>query len=93
MAKAIVRRNGLPKARRPGGDERPAIPRPVPDFGSIMTQFNDALALIVLCQRSLVNVDNGVFEEAVLRQAIELMRRVYEEIDQADFNLRCAEVD
>jgi len=89
MAKAIVQRNGLPRARRGDGDERSAVPRPVPDLGSIMNHFNDALALIILCQRSLVDVDHGVFEEAVLRQAIELMRRVYEQIDVADFTLRC----
>jgi hypothetical protein len=49
-----------------------------------MTHFNEALSPIILCQRSLVDVDNAVHEEAVLRVAIELLRQVYEEIDAAE---------
>jgi hypothetical protein len=56
-----------------------------------MTHFNEALALLVVCQRSMVQNDDGVHdavhEEIVLRTAIAKFRDVYEEIDEAEFRL------
>jgi hypothetical protein len=89
MAKKAAQSSGLPKASRGRKErKRPAVPRAVPDLSSIMTHFNEALSPIILCQRSLVAVDNAVHEETVLRAAIELLRQVYEEIDAAAGILR-----
>ena len=86
MAKAIVQRNGLPRARRRGGEESSAVFRP--DLGDIKTHFNEALALLVVCQRSMVENDSAVHEEIVIRTAIAKFRDVYEGIDLADFRMR-----
>ena len=65
-------------------EEDPALPRPGPDLSSIMVHFNEALSLLVVCQRSLVAVDEAVHEEEVMRSAIALFRDVNEEIDAAE---------
>jgi hypothetical protein len=85
VAKRIEKSHRAPKASRGRKEQKtPAVPRTVPDLSSIMTHFNEALSPIILCQRSLVEVDNAVHEEAVLRASIELLRQVYEEIDAAE---------
>jgi hypothetical protein len=86
LPKRIAKSRRAPKASRGRKEQkRPAVPRAVPDLSSIMTHFNEALSPIILCQRSLVELDNAVHEEAVLRAAIELPRQVYDEIDAAEW--------
>jgi hypothetical protein len=84
MAKKAHQASGLPKASRRRPKQNSTGPRAVPDLSSIMDHFNKALSPIILCQRSLVELDGAVHEEAVLRGAIELLRQVYEEIDAAE---------
>jgi hypothetical protein len=85
MAKAIVQ--GWPGAPRRRGEESSAVPRP--DLASIMNHFNEALALLVVCQRSMEQNDgvvlhDSVHEELVIGTAIAKFKAVYEEIDEAD---------
>jgi hypothetical protein len=65
---------------------------PIPDLGNIMTHFNEALALLVVCQRSLVEHDDeihdAVHEEIVIRTAIAKFRNVYDEIGVAEQLIR-----
>lgn len=90
MAKhtAVARR--MPK----GAGQRPeeSVAAPIPNLGDIMTHFNEALALLVVCQRSMLEnndvVHDAVHEEIVLRTAIAKFRDVYEEIDAADLRMR-----
>jgi hypothetical protein len=84
MAKRADKASGSPKASRGRPEENSTVPRAVPDLSSIMVHFNKALSPIILCQRSLVELDGAVHEEAVLREAIELLRQVYDEIDAAE---------
>jgi hypothetical protein len=49
-----------------------------------MDYFNRGLSLLVVCQRSLVEVEDAVHEEQVMRDAIAIFRDVYEEIDAAE---------
>jgi hypothetical protein len=84
MAKIAAKSRGAPKASRRRREGNTAVPCTVPDLSSIMTHFNEAVSPVILCQRSLVGVDNAVHEEAVLRASIELLRQVYEEIDAAE---------
>jgi hypothetical protein len=49
-----------------------------------MNHFNRALSLLIVCQRSLVELDAASHEEQVMRDAIALFRGVYEEIDAAE---------
>jgi hypothetical protein len=95
MAKTTAIARRMPK----GAGQRPeeSAAAPIPDFGEIMTHFNEALALLVVCQRSMVPDDDGVHdavhEEIVLRTAIAKFRDVYEEIDRADFRMRVSQDD
>jgi hypothetical protein len=90
MAKttAIARRMLKGAGQRPEG----SAAAPLPDLGDIMNHFNEALALLVVCQRSMLEnndvVHDAVHEEIVLRTAIAKFRDVYEEIDEADFRMR-----
>jgi hypothetical protein len=90
MAKTTAIARRMPK----GAGQRPeeSAAAPIPDLGDIMTHFNEALALLVVCQRSMVEDEDGVHyavhEEIVLRTAIAKFRDVYEEIDQADFRMQ-----
>ena len=40
--------------------------------------------MLIVCQRSLVEVEEAAHEEQVMRDAIALFRGVYEEIDAAE---------
>ncbi len=91
MLKANEGRRGEGKGKSPArGPEQTAAAR-IPDLGDIMTHFNEALALLVVCQRSMVGHDDvvhdAVHEEIVIRTAIAKFRDVYEEIDAADFRM------
>jgi hypothetical protein len=46
--------------------------------------LNRGLCLLVVCRRSLVEVDEAVHEKQVMRDAIAIFRDVYEEIDAAE---------
>jgi hypothetical protein len=83
VAKAISRLSEASKATGTRGSGS-ADSRALPDLSSIMTHFNQALSPLILCQRSLVEVEEATHEESVLRDAIELLRRVYDEIDAAE---------
>lgn len=84
MAKRADQASRLSKASRRRPKQNSTVPRTVPDLSSIMVHFNKALSPIILCQRSLVELDGAVHEEAVLREAVELLRQVYDEIDAAE---------
>jgi hypothetical protein len=84
MAKRANQASRLPKASRRRPKQNSTVPRALPDLSSIMVHFNKALSPIILCQRSLAESDEAVHEEAVLREAIELLRQVYDEIDAAE---------
>jgi hypothetical protein len=90
MAKTTAIARRMPK----GASERRAesAAATLPDLGDIMNHFNEALALLVVCQRSLEQNDGVVLhdpihEELVIGTAIEKFKAVYEEIDEADFRL------
>ena len=90
MAKTTAIARRMPK----GAGQRPeeSAAAPIPDFGDIMTHFNEALALLVVCQRSMVENDgvvhDSVHEEIVIGTAIAKFRAVYEEIDEVDFRMQ-----
>jgi hypothetical protein len=79
-----VAQSRLSKASRRRRAADPVLPNPRPDLHSIMEHFNRGLSLLVVCQRSLVEVDEAVHEEQVMRDAIAIFRDVYEEIDAAE---------
>jgi len=90
MAKttAIARRTPKEAGERP--EESAAAT--LPDLGDIMNHFNEALALLVVCQRSMLQNDgvvlhDSIHEELVIGTAIEKFKAVYEEIDEAEFRL------
>jgi hypothetical protein len=97
MAKTTAIARRMPK----GAGQRPeeSAAAPVSDLGDIMTHFNEALALLVVCQRSMLENDDdegvhdAVHEEIVLRAAIAKFRDVYDEIDAADFRMRLSPDD
>jgi hypothetical protein len=77
-----------------GAGQRPeeSAAAPLPDLGDIMNHFNEALALLVVCQRSMLQNDgvvlhDSIHEELVIGTAIEKFKAVYEEIDEAEFRL------
>jgi hypothetical protein len=87
MAKTTAVARRMPK----GAGQRPeeSAAAPLPDLGDIMTHFNEALALLVVCQRSMEQNDgvvlhDSVHEELVIGTAIAKFRAVYEEIDEAN---------
>ena len=90
MAKTTAIARRIPKGAGQRPEERAAAP--IPDLGDIMTHFNEALALLVVCQRSMVEnedrVHDAVHEEIVILTAIAKFRNVYEEIDLANFRMR-----
>lgn len=59
--------------------------RPLPDLRDILCNFAQALSLAVVCQRSLAAQEVAAVgdEEEVLREAIRMLRKVYNEIDRA----------
>jgi hypothetical protein len=79
-------RRGKSLVRRPV--ENAAVPHP--DLGDIMALFNEALSLLVVCERSLAEIVDAVHEEQVIGAAIAKFRNVYEEIDSADLLIRRA---
>jgi hypothetical protein len=87
MAKTTAVARRMPK----GAGQRPekSAAAPLPDLGDIMNHFNEALALLVVCHRSMAENDgvvlrDSIHEELVIGTAIEKFRAVYEEIDEAD---------
>jgi hypothetical protein len=95
MAKTTAIARGMPKAEGQRPEQTAAAP--IPDLGDIMTHFNEALALLVVCQRSMAEHDDvvhdSVHEEIVMRTAIAKFRDVYEEIDLADYRIRASRPD
>jgi hypothetical protein len=86
---AKAKQNGLHRGKRRHQEGKSAPAPPSPEFGAIMEHFVRALALIVVCQRSLAaEVEEAVHEEEVLREAIVLLLDVYDEIDMADLFFR-----
>jgi hypothetical protein len=53
------------------------------DMGAILCQFGQALSMAVVCQRSLAAQELAAVgdEEETLREAIRLLRVVYNELD------------
>jgi hypothetical protein len=88
MLKAKKGRRGERKGKSPTRRPDASAAVPYPDLGDIMTHFNEALALLVVCQRSMAEYDDvaqyAVHEEIVIRTAIAKFRDVYEEIDAAE---------
>lgn len=91
MANVGNNRRSLRKGRLPGRraprDRKAASPtNPVsPDLSAILGRFAQALSLAIVCHRSLAaqaSADAGDEEEA-LRQAIRLLKNVYNEVDVA----------
>jgi hypothetical protein len=86
----MAKRTAIARRKRKGASQRPdaSAAVPYPDLGDIMTHFNEALALLVVCQRSMAEYDDvaqyAVHEEIVIRTAIAKFRDVYEEIDAAE---------
>lgn len=88
MLRAKKDRRGAEKGKSPAPRPEETAAAPIPDLGDIMTHFNEALALLVVCQRSMVEHDDVVHEEIVIRTAIAKFRGVYQELDAADRRIR-----
>jgi hypothetical protein len=86
----MAKRTAIARRKRKGASQRPGqtAVASIADLGDIMTHFNEALALLVVCQRSMADYDDvaqyAVHEEIVIRTAIAKFRDVYEEIDAAE---------
>jgi hypothetical protein len=97
MMKGRKDRRGEGKGKPPARCPEAIAAAPVTDLGDIMTHFHEALALLVVCQRSMIENDgvvhDAVHEEIVIRTAIAKFRDVYEEIDLADYRIRASQPD
>jgi hypothetical protein len=92
MAKIVRKQRKLRKGYHHRKDGQSEKLHRDPDFPSIMDHLAHASSLVIVCRRSLAaELDEAVHEEQALSEAITLLQRVYDEIDDADRTFRFAQ--
>lgn len=74
------------KKRRTGKRAKPTNKSPLPDLSPITEAFHDAYCAVWTAHQVLVEGDHGL-EEGALRIGVELLLRVYEQLEEAEGEL------